>query len=101
MLAGVMIDPRVSVPIAKPTSPAAVAAHGPADDPLEPVSGRHGLRVVPPNQTPPWASDPIESLATSTAPALRNRSTTVASSSITCCAYGAAPQVVRMPLVAN
>ena len=79
MLDGEMMEPRVSVPSAKPTRPAAVAAHGPADEPLEPVSGFHGLRVVPPNQTPPWASAPIESLATSTAPASRSRSTTVAS----------------------
>ena len=32
-----MIEPRVSVPIAKPTSPAAVAEPGPADDPLDPL----------------------------------------------------------------
>src|SRR6187455_1680124 len=101
MLAGVMIEPRVSVPSAKPTRPAAAAAPGPADDPLEPVSGAHGLRVVPPNQTPPCASDPIDSLAASTAPALRRRSTTVASISATWFSYGFAPQVVRMPLVAK
>src|SRR5215469_12643238 len=32
---GDTIEPRVSVPIENPTSPAAVAAAGPADDPLE------------------------------------------------------------------
>ena len=69
MLAGVMIEPRVSLPRAKPTRPAAVADAGPADDPLDPDSGLQGLRVVPPNHTPPCASDPIDSLATSTAPA--------------------------------
>src|SRR5262249_44810591 len=101
MLAGVMIEQRVSVPSVKPTSPAAVAEQEPADEPLDSVSGFHGLRVVPPNQTPPWASDPIESFATSTAPASRRRSTTVASWSITCCSYGFAPHVVLIPLVAK
>src|SRR5712691_8528635 len=101
MLAGVMIEPRVSVPSAKPTSPAEVAAAGPADDPLDPVSGFHGFRVVPPNHTPPCASEPIDSLATSTAPASRSRSTTVASRFSTWFSYGFAPQVVLMPLVAK
>ena len=76
---GEMMEPRVSVPSAKPTSPAAVAAPDPADDPLEPRPGAHGLRVMPPNQTLPRASAPIDSLATSTAPASARRSTTVAS----------------------
>ena len=34
-LDGEMIEPRVSVPMAKPTSPAAVAEPGPAEDPLD------------------------------------------------------------------
>ena len=80
---GEMIEPRVSVPIEKPTRPAAVAAPGPADDPDELRSRFHGFRVEPPNQTPPRASAPIESFATRTAPASVNRSTTVASASIT------------------
>jgi hypothetical protein len=46
---GEMMDPRVSVPIEKPTSPAAVAEPGPADDPLDPPrcgsSGFHGFFV--------------------------------------------------------
>src|SRR6266566_4256501 len=99
MLEGVMIEPRVSVPSAKPTRPAAVAAAGPADDPLDPVSGFHGFRVMPPNQMPPCASDPIDNLATSTAPASRSRSTTVASMSRIWFSYGFAPHVVLMPLV--
>jgi len=74
-----MIEPRVSVPIANATRPAAVAAPGPADEPLELLSGAHGLRVDPPNQTPPCASAPIDSLATRTPPASRRRSTIVAS----------------------
>src|SRR5579872_7048006 len=96
-----MIEPRVSVPIEKPTRPAAVAEPGPADDPLELVSGAQGLRVMPPNQLPPCASAPIDSLATSTAPASRNRSTMVASSVGIRSLYGSAPQVVRIPLVSN
>src|SRR6185436_18042385 len=74
---GETIEPRVSVPIEKPTRPAAVAAAGPADDPLEPTrssSGCHGLRVTPPTHFPPWASAPMESFATSTAPVARRRS---------------------------
>jgi hypothetical protein len=43
--AGEMIDPPVSVPTAKPTSPAAAADAGPADDPLDPRAGFQGLRV--------------------------------------------------------
>ena len=63
------------------TRPAATAAAEPADEPLEPCSGFHGLRVLPPNQTSPQARAPTESLATSTAPASSRRRTTVASSS--------------------
>src|SRR6478672_12317412 len=96
-----MIEPRVSVPITKATRPAAVAAPGPADDPLELLSGDHGLRVDPPNQTPPCASAPIESFATSTPPASRSRSTIVASTSAMRFSYGFAPHVVRMPLVSK
>ena len=74
-----MMEPRVSVPTPKPTRPAEVAAAGPADDPLELVAGFLGYFVDPPYQTPPIASAPIDSLATSTAPASRSRSTIVAS----------------------
>src|SRR5688500_2559478 len=91
---GETIDPRVSVPSENPTRPAAVAAPGPADDPLEPRSVFHGLRVRPPNQLSPCASAPIESFATSTAPASRRRSTTVASRSMIWFSYGFAPHVV-------
>src|SRR5471032_3123554 len=96
-----MMDPRVSVPIANATSPADVAAPGPADEPLELLSGDHGFRVDPPNQTPPCASEPIESLAHSTPPASRSRSTIVASTCATRFSYGFAPHVVLMPLVSN
>src|SRR4029453_14521195 len=47
--AGLRIDPLVSVPIPKPTHPAAVADDGPAEDPLEPCAGSQGLLVRPPN----------------------------------------------------
>ena len=86
--------PRVSLPIAKPTSPAAAAEAEPADDPLEPVRGSHGLRVRPPNQRSPMASAPSDSLATSTAPASSSRAATVALPSITRSLNGVAPQVV-------
>src|SRR5438045_2074071 len=91
---GEMIEPRVSVPIANATRPADVAAPGPADDPLELLSGDHGLRVEPPNQTPPCASAPIDSLPTSTPPASRSRSTIVASISGTRCSSGLAPRAL-------
>src|ERR1035438_7908225 len=65
-----MIDPSVSVPSAKPTSPAAVDAAEPALDPLDVCSVFHGVFVMPLNHSPPCASAPMESLAMSTAPAL-------------------------------
>src|SRR5271155_4208746 len=79
---GLRIDPLVSVPIANPTHPAAVADPGPADDPLDPSSRFQGFLVCPPNQRSPDASSPEASLASSTAPASRNITTTLASSSI-------------------
>ena len=82
-LEGETIEPHVSVPMANPTSPAAVAEADPADEPLEPCSRFQGFFVFPSNQTSPMARAPMESLATSTAPASRSRSTTVASMSMT------------------
>jgi hypothetical protein len=73
-------EPRVSVPMANPTQPAAVAEPGPADEPLEPASSFHGLFVRPPNHTSPCASSPSVSFAMSTAPAASRRWTIVASS---------------------
>ncbi len=60
--AGLRIDPLVSLPMAKATQPAAVADDGPADDPLEPCVGSHGLLVCPPNQLSPAASSPRRQL---------------------------------------
>src|SRR5690349_13416437 len=70
--------PSVSLPSAKPTRPAATAEAEPADDPLEPLRGSQGLRVIPPNHWSPCASAPSDSLASSTAPASSSRSATVA-----------------------
>src|SRR5436190_237528 len=76
------IEPSVSVPMANPTHPADVALAGPADDPLDPCSVHHGLRVMPPNQLSPCASSPSVSFAIRIAPAWSRRVTTVASLSI-------------------
>ena len=69
---GWMIDPPVSLPIEKPTSPAAVAEPGPADEPEASCSVFHGFRVSPPNHCAVTASAPVESLATRIAPAFVN-----------------------------
>src|SRR5687768_658874 len=98
---GEEIDPRVSLPIEKPTSPAAVADAGPAEDPLEPASTFHGLRVLAPYHMSPCASSPSVSFATRTAPAASSRCTTVASSSMICSRYGPAPHVVLYPFTAS
>lgn len=68
-----MIDPPVSDPIEKPTSPAAVAEPGPADDPDASSSVFQGFRVRPPNQRAVTANAPVESFATRIAPASVNR----------------------------
>src|SRR5260370_7800635 len=96
---GEEIEPSVSEPMLKATHPAAVAEAGPADEPLDPCLVFQGLRVTPPNHTSPCASAPSVNFATSTAPALSKRFTTVASSSIIWVSNPAAPQVVRMPFV--
>jgi hypothetical protein len=75
---GDTIDPSVSVPRAKGTKPPATAAADPAEDPLEPVAGFHGLRVISPYHTSPQASAPSVSFATSTAPAASSFWMTVA-----------------------
>src|SRR3984957_12197044 len=66
---GLTMLPSVSLPIANPTNPAAVAAPGPALDPDDPSSSNHGFIVWPPNQISLSASAPMLSLAISTAPA--------------------------------
>ena len=67
------------MPIANATHPAAVADDDPAEDPLDPCAGSHGLFVRPPNHMSPCASSPVVSFASSTAPASRSISTTLAS----------------------
>src|SRR5229473_8016787 len=98
---GEEIEPSVSEPMLKATQPAAVAEAGPAEDPLEPCLVFQGFRVTPPNHTSPMARAPSVSFATSTAPALSKRFTTVASSSIIWLSNPPAPHVVRMPFVAS
>src|SRR6476659_10639569 len=60
---GLMMLPPVSLPIENPTSPAAVAAPGPALDPDAPSSNSHGFIVCPPNQMSLSASAPSDSFA--------------------------------------
>ncbi len=90
MLGDTMLPP-VSLPIEKPTRPAAVAAPGPALDPEAPSSGSHGFTVCPPNQMSFSANAPRLSLATNTAPASFNFRTTAASSFGTRFRNGSAP----------
>lgn len=49
--------------------PAEVQAAGPADEPVENSSMFQGFLVLPPNQMSSYASDPVTSFATRTAPA--------------------------------
>src|SRR5580658_10725449 len=100
MLGPTMLPP-VSLPIENPTSPAAVAAPGPALDPDEPSSSSHGFIVWPPNQMSLSASAPRLSFATRTAPASCSRRTTAASVAGTRFRYGSAPYVVGMPAVSS
>src|SRR5437588_12986117 len=60
--------PRVSLPSANAANPAAVAAADPADEPLDPSLGFHGVRVMPLNHLSPMPSAPGEGLAMITAP---------------------------------
>src|SRR5205085_2303547 len=76
---GLTMLPPVSLPIEKATSPAAVAAPGPALEPDAPSSSSQGFIVWPPNQMSLSASAPRLSLARRTAPASSRRWTTVAS----------------------
>src|SRR5271156_855019 len=91
---GLRIDPLVSVPIANATHPPAVADPGPADDTLDPCSVFNGFFICSPNQLSPCANSPDVNFASSTAPASRSISTTLASLSIICSLYAPDPQVV-------
>src|SRR5580700_1886082 len=99
--AGLIIDPRESVPIEKPHSAEAVAE---ADPELEPPAGSsefQGLTHTPPNHSYPFASSAVAAFPSSTAPASRSFSTIVASSFGCLCAYRDAPQVVGAAAVSN
>src|ERR1700761_8432323 len=61
---GLTMLPSVSLPMEKPTNPAAVADPGPALEPDEPSSGTHGFTVRPPNHTSFNASAPRLNFAT-------------------------------------
>src|SRR6266853_6907506 len=100
MLGDTML-PSVSLPMEKPTRPAAVAAPGPALDPDAPSSSSHGFIVWPPNQMSFSASAPRLNLATSTAPASFRRCTTAESAAGTRFLNGSAPYVVAMPAVSS
>src|SRR5579884_1594630 len=83
--AGTMMEPLVSEPIAKPTSPAATAAPGPLDEPPLQYARFHGVRPGPVNEASaslypnPPASSTIASFAHRTAPASCSFFTTVPS----------------------
>src|SRR4029077_10021645 len=100
MLGPTMLPP-VSLPIEKPTSPAAVVAPGPALDPDAPSPSSHGFTVWPPNQMSLSARAPRLSFAKSTAPAAWRRFTTAASSLGMRLRYGSAPYVVGIPAVSR
>src|SRR6266852_1352685 len=67
---GLTMLPPVSLPMEKPTRPAAVAAPGPALEPEAPSSSSHGFTVWPPNQMSLSARAPRLSFARRTAPAV-------------------------------
>src|SRR5215472_8327233 len=78
--AGPMMEPVLSVPIAKAQKPAAVAEPRPALDPLDDSSRFQGFLVSPPNQAEPRANSPVTALPRRTAPAFLSIVTTAASS---------------------
>src|SRR5215471_10395644 len=100
-MAGPMMLPPVSLPMEKATSPAAVAAPGPALDPEAPSSNNHGFMVWPPNQMSLRASAPRDSLASITAPASFSLRTTNESAVGTRLRNGSAPYVVGMSFVSR
>src|SRR4051794_13972399 len=98
---GLTMLPPVSLPMAKPTNPAAVAAPGPALEPDDPSSSSHGFIVWPPNQISLSASAPRLSFATSTAPESCKRFTTAASTLGMRFLNGSAPYVVGIHAVSR
>src|SRR5579862_6699851 len=81
--AGPRIEPPVSEPSAAGTSPAAIAAPDPLDDPPVKCAVFHGLRAGGHGRSklgPPCANSCVANLPVNTAPAAYNFSTVVASS---------------------
>ena len=76
--AGTRMEPPVSVPMAKGTTPAATIAADPEDEPPAQRSADQGLRTMPNSglRAPPMAHSVVASLATSTAPAPASRCST-------------------------
>src|SRR5579864_2592282 len=92
---GAMRLDEVSVPMEKPTSPAAAATAGPDDEPAASRRGFQGFRVMPRyHKSEPPANGFVANFATSTAPAFSSRSATVAFTSMTRSRYCETPQVV-------
>src|SRR4029077_10441541 len=100
--AGWRIDPARSLPPASGPRPAATAAAAPPLDPPAERSGAHGLAVAPNSRLSVNGLHPnsgVFVLPSKIAPAPRNRSATIASSSGTLCSNIFDPIVVRMPFV--
>src|SRR6185437_12385518 len=76
-LAGIRIEPPVSLPVAAMQKPAATAAAEPPEEPPGTRSVFHGLRVG--GVTVPQAYSCVVVLPRKTAPALRSRATAAAS----------------------
>src|SRR5215813_12534050 len=101
------MEPQVSDPMAKGTSPLATAAPDPLEEPPLQASGAQGLMHGPVKDAVgcrypmPPASSIMASLAQRTAPAASSFRITVASKSKCCSRYGAAPHVVGAPAVAR
>src|SRR5688500_9566013 len=82
MVAGLRIEPPVSLPIAAGRKPAAVATPEPLDEPPQKCSRFHGLRAGGHGRSkhgPPVANSCVESLPMKTPPAARSFCATTAS----------------------
>src|SRR4029079_11112855 len=102
---GQVIDPSVSVPMARRTRPAATAAPLPLDEPHGLRSSAHGLRVCPPTALHPeierfdrmFAHSLRLVLPRMTRPAARSRVTNGASRLVALSASARLPAVVGIP----
>src|SRR6266851_4571852 len=101
-LAGIRMEPAPSEPSESGARPAATAAADPPLDPPGVIFVSHGLRVGPTTRlsvAPFQPNSGVLVLPTMMAPAVRNRSTTGASSSGTKSAKTSEPRVVLTPRV--